>query len=55
MALDLIIRNARLASAGTDYPTVDIGVRDGIIAAVERGIGIFNTIFHQSAIYPATG
>jgi hypothetical protein len=35
MALDLIIRNARLASAGPDHPTVDIGVRNGIILAVE--------------------
>jgi len=35
MALDLIIRNARLSSAGTNHHTVDIGVRDGIIVAVE--------------------
>ena len=35
MALDLIIRNARLASAGPDHPTVDIGVRNGIIIAIE--------------------
>ena len=35
MALDLIVRNAKLASAGTDDTTVDIGVRDGIIVAVE--------------------
>lgn len=38
MAMDLIIRRARLASAGTDnstVETVDIGVRDGIIVAVE--------------------
>ena len=35
MALDLIIRNAKLASAGLDYPTVDIGVQDGIIVAIE--------------------
>ena len=35
MALDLIIRNARLASAGPDHPTVDIGVRNGIIVAIE--------------------
>jgi cytosine deaminase len=33
-AVDLIIRNARLPGAG-DGQTVDIGVRDGIIAAVE--------------------
>jgi cytosine deaminase len=35
MALDLIIRNARLSSAGPNHHTVDIGVRDGIIVAVE--------------------
>ena len=34
MALDLIIRNARLSGAGADNPTVDIGVRGGIIVAV---------------------
>ena len=36
MALDLIIRNARLSSAGTENPLVDIGVRDGLIVAVDR-------------------
>jgi cytosine deaminase len=35
MALDLIIRNARLSSAGANHHTVDIGVRDGVIIAVE--------------------
>src|SRR5688572_33452626 len=35
MALDLIIRRARLAGAGTDDTTLDIGVRDGLIVAVE--------------------
>jgi cytosine deaminase len=34
--LDLIIRNARLPRAGTDEPTLDIGVRDGVIVALER-------------------
>lgn len=34
MALDLIIRNARLAGAATDHPAVDVGVRDGIIVAI---------------------
>lgn len=38
MALDLIIRNARLPGARPGDPTVDIGVQDGIIAAVEPGI-----------------
>src|SRR5262245_64696084 len=35
MALDLILRNARLSSAGPDHPTVDIGVQHGRIVAVE--------------------
>ena len=35
MALDLILRNARLASAGPEQPTVDIGVQHGRIVAVE--------------------
>ena len=35
MALDLILRNARLASAGPDHPTVDIGVQHGRIVDVE--------------------
>ena len=35
MALDLIIRNARLSTTGTGHPAVDIGVQDGIIVAVE--------------------
>lgn len=35
MALDLIIRNARLSNAGADHPNFDIGVLDGIIVAVE--------------------
>lgn len=38
MALDLIIRNARLASAGPDTPPVDIGVRAGTIVAVEPNL-----------------
>ena len=35
MALDLIVRNARLAGAGPGRTTVDIGVRDGLIVAIE--------------------
>src|ERR1044071_3333146 len=38
MALDLIIRNATVASAGPHNPTVDIGVRDGVIVAVEPNL-----------------
>jgi cytosine deaminase len=36
--LDLIIRNARLPRAGTDESTLDIGVRDGVIVALERSL-----------------
>ena len=35
MALDLMLRNARLASAGSEQPTVAIGVRHGLLVAVE--------------------
>ena len=35
MALDLILRNARLANAGPEQPTVDIGVQHGRIVAIE--------------------
>ena len=35
MALDLIIRNARLASAAPDAPAVDIGIQNGLIVAIE--------------------
>ena len=35
MALDLILRNARLANAGPEQPTVDIGVHNGRIVAIE--------------------
>ena len=35
MALDLMLRNARLASAGPEQPTVDIGVQHGRIVAIE--------------------
>ncbi len=35
MAMDLIIRRARLAGAGPGDSTVDIGVRNGVIAAIE--------------------
>jgi cytosine/creatinine deaminase len=35
MAFDLIIRNAKLATAGPDHRTFDIGVRDGAIVAIE--------------------
>ena len=35
MALDLILRNAKLANAGPVQPTVDIGVHSGRIVAIE--------------------
>jgi cytosine deaminase len=35
MTLDLIVRNARLPHAAPDSSGVDIGVRDGVIAAIE--------------------
>ena len=35
MALDLIIRNARLAGAAPDAHAVDIGIQNGLIVAVE--------------------
>ena len=35
MALDLILRNARLASTGQEHPLIDIGVQHGRIVAVE--------------------
>ena len=35
MALDLILRNARVSGDGADGPLKDIGVRDGVIVAVE--------------------
>lgn len=38
MALDLIIRNARLPDGGPARQTVDIGVRHGIIVAIEPGL-----------------
>jgi cytosine deaminase len=38
MALDLILRNARLPNSGPENPLVDIGVRDGHIAAVEPNL-----------------
>ena len=38
MALDLIIRNARISKAGSGSPEVDIGVRDGVIVAIEPGL-----------------
>jgi cytosine deaminase len=38
MALDLIIRNAKLSNGRFDGATVDVGVSDGVIAAIERRI-----------------
>src|SRR5690349_16326106 len=38
MALDLIVRNARLASSAPGAPLVDIGIQNGRIAAVETNL-----------------
>ena len=38
MALDLILRNARISSAGADDPPVDIGVEAGRIVALEPNL-----------------
>jgi cytosine deaminase len=38
MALDLIIRNAAVAFDAAENATVDIGVKDGIIVAVQSGL-----------------
>src|SRR5947209_2175616 len=38
MALDLIIRNARLGSAVPGAPLVDIGIENGRIVAVQTGL-----------------
>ena len=38
MALDLIVRNVRLADATADQPLTDIGVKDGRIAALAPGL-----------------
>ena len=39
MAFDLVLRNARVADRPADAPLADIGIRDGIIAAIEPGLG----------------
>jgi cytosine/creatinine deaminase len=39
MDFDLVLRNVRLADAKPDQPTTDIGVKDGRIAAIARGLG----------------
>ena len=38
MALELILRNARMTDSDADSPTVDIGFKDGRIAAIERDL-----------------
>ena len=38
MALDLVIRNARLGDGGSGDPTVDIGVQDGRIVAIATAL-----------------
>ncbi len=38
MALDLILRNARIAGEAADAPPTDIGIENGSIAAMDRGL-----------------
>ncbi len=39
MDFDLVLRDVRLAESKPDQPTTDIGVKDGRIAAIARGLG----------------
>src|SRR5215475_8688703 len=39
MDFDLVLRDVRLADSRPDQPTTDIGVKDGRIAAIARGLG----------------
>jgi cytosine/creatinine deaminase len=39
MDFDLVLRDVRLADAKPDQPTTDIGVKDGRIVAIARGLG----------------
>ena len=39
MDFETVLRNVRLADARPDQPTTDIGVKDGRIAAIARGLG----------------
>ena len=39
MDFDLVLRDARLPDSRPDEPAVDIGVKDGRIAALEPGLG----------------
>jgi len=39
MDFDLVLRNVRLSDTRPDQPTTDIGVKDGRIAAIARGLG----------------
>ena len=39
MEFDLVLRDARLPDSRPDQPSVDIGVKDGRIAAISSGLG----------------
>lgn len=39
MDFDLVLRNVRLPDSKADQPAVDIGVKDGRIAAIGAGLG----------------
>jgi len=43
MALDLIVRNARIAGSDPEGPLVDIGVRGGVIAAIAPDLAAAHT------------
>lgn len=47
--MDFVIRNARLPEGAPDRPTVDIGFKEGRIAAIERSVTV------QSPAYDAKG
>jgi cytosine/creatinine deaminase len=43
MALDLIVRNARLTGVAIDQPPVDIGIENGVIVAISRRLAAEGT------------
>jgi cytosine deaminase len=55
MALDLIIRNARLASAAPDAPTVDIGIQNGRIVALESKLAADGPVHEAGGMLVSPG
>ena len=39
MDFDLVLRDVRLPDSRPDEPAIDIGVKDGRIVAIARGLG----------------